>query len=140
MNTSEEVNTDSESETTIQKTTNNGSSSTEEPEQLELPLLEASSLLTSKDTLIELESLPPLDHGEKNNTRELLSTLDQEETSETMEESALMYMETVTLIIDTLLSGTAITDSTRPGTSTERSSNTTDIQKEMVFSSKSEPE
>lgn len=108
-------NTDLESETTTQRTTSNGSSSTEEQELSDFTATETWLFLTKLD--MDTESMLPLlsDHGEESHTRELPSMVDQEETLETMLKSALMFTETEINTTDTSFSGTAIMVSTKPG-------------------------
>jgi len=92
-----QANSDSESETTTQRTTDNGGPSMTEPKLSELGLEETMSLLTNKDTNSELESLLLLDHGEVRTTRESDGTMEDTETSETMDKNVLMFMVDQTL-------------------------------------------
>lgn len=116
MNTSVEVNTDLESETTSQRRTTNGSFSTEDQE-LSDPSQEETSLFPTKldkDSESEEPLLP--DHTRTKFTKELPSMVDQERTLETMLKSASMFGEVSTDTEDIQPSGTATTASTRPGT------------------------
>jgi len=79
-----EVNSDLESETITAKTIDNGSSSIEDPELLELGAEEATQSLTREDMASELESLLLSDNSRMRFTKELSSTEDLEETLETL--------------------------------------------------------
>jgi hypothetical protein len=92
-----ETNSDSELETTIQRTTSNGGHSMTEPRPLELGLEETSLLPTNKDTHSELVLLLLSEFTETLTSRESDGTMEDTETSETTEENVWTFMVLLTL-------------------------------------------
>jgi len=97
MNILDQTNSDSELETTIQRTRNNGGPSMTEPRPLDLGLEETSLLPTNKDTDSELVLLQLSEFTETLTTRESDGTMEDIETSETTEENVLTFMVLLTL-------------------------------------------
>lgn len=142
MNTLELTTIDLESETTIQKTSNNGGCSTGEPDLSELKETEQWPFLsngttttgTETDTLLLLLDTPV------NTSKESDGSMDPERTSEMSVLDASTLLEDQTLTTDTCLGTDAKMDNGKHGRLIPRESHTQDIQSEMESNSRSEPE
>lgn len=139
LNTSEETNSDSEFKTTTLMMPDNGSSLIQELRPSELTTEEATLLPTKLVKVTESMLLLPSDHGRVRSTRESPGTMDQEETSETLDANALTFTEDRTDTIDMLSSGTATTASTKPGTLIKLPTDIQDNHLLMELDSKSNP-
>jgi hypothetical protein len=142
MNTLELTTIDLESETTIQKTSNNGGCSTGEPDLSELKETEQWPFLsngttttgTETDTLLLLLDTP------ESTSKESDGSMDPERTSEMSVLDASTLLEDQTLTTDTCLGTDAKMDNGKHGRLIPRESHTQDIQSEMESNSRSEPE
>jgi hypothetical protein len=99
------------------RTRDNGSHSTRDQEPSEVTETEDRLSPTNVDMDSELESPLLSEITRTRSSREHHSMVDQEETSETSLESALMFTEVEMLTIDMSSSGTAIMDLTKDGAS-----------------------
>lgn len=103
------TNSDSESETTAQRTKSNGGSLMEEQEPLdqfkEETMLSLTKMATSSESMLLLSS----DNSKDNQLKLLDGSMDQEETSEMLLTSALMFMVIPIPTTDMLSSTTATT-------------------------------
>jgi hypothetical protein len=97
MNILVDIKTDSELETTIQRTTSNGGHSMTEPRPLELGQEETSLLPIKKDINSELVLLLLSEFTETLTTRESDGTMEDIETSETTEENVWKLLVPLTL-------------------------------------------
>lgn len=121
-------------------TTDSGSLSTPELKLSEPGQREVTALLTNGEPVSELVSPLLLDHTEETTKIKLDGSLDQEETSETMDRNVSMFTVEVTLTTDISLSGTATMVSTKPGGSIKTTRNGQDNQLLMERSSNSDLE
>jgi len=135
-----QANSDSESETTTQRTTDNGGPSMTEPRQSEPGLEETMSLPTDKD--IDSESTSQLlpDHTETRTTRESDGMEEDTETSETTHTSVLRFKAEETFRTNQLSSTTATTVLVKHGTSINKVSHIQDNHFQMAEDSKSDQE
>lgn len=142
MNTLELTTIDLESETTIQKTSNNGGCSTGEPDLSELKVTEewpfpsngTTTTGTETDTLLLLQNTPV------NTSKESDGSMDLIETSEMLVLDASTLLEDQTVTTDMSVGTDAKMEDGKHGRLIPRESITQDIQSEMVSNSKSEPE
>jgi len=122
-----ETNTCLESTIINHTMSDNGGSSTEELDLSDL--LEEETMLsqTDKDTASRSSNTLSSDHGEESHTKSFPTSQDQEETSETHLESALMFMEVEIPTITGLPSGIATMVLTKVGPLTEEEFTSQDI-------------